>query len=123
MSPSPQQHRRTMRAPNHFIRATLNHITPISACTYVLNIYFILRPQLRFSILICIIPFVRSLSTENKKNLILSFPILSGSKLRKELVCGFHFKTFSSKNQSFLEEEGHIRIFKNHLFSRFWTKE
>ena len=33
------------------------------------------------------------------------------------------FKTSSSKNQSFLEEELHFWIFKNHSFTRFWTNE
>ena len=42
-------------------------------------------------------------------------------------VCEIRFKSFASRNQSFLEEEGqeeiHIWIFKNYSFTPFWTNE
>ena len=38
-------------------------------------------------------------------------------------VRDLRFKTSSSRNHWFLEEEVHFWIFKNHSFSRFWTNE
>ena len=38
-------------------------------------------------------------------------------------VCDLRFKTSSSRNHWFLEEEVHFCTFKNRSFSRFWTNE